>query len=423
MSDPLARNLTARVHEMLSTFRLVMIGGARQVGKTTLAEDLLSLPSDNKFTLDDEATLTSAVNDSMGFVYGLPKPAVIDEFQRAGQALLLAVKHRVDRDRTPGQLLLTGSANYLADRSVSETLAGRVGRLILWPLSAGERRGIRETFVDNLFEPTAWPAPPGDGLSRLDVSQWIIQGGYPQIVLDGLGPRARRDWFTIYTQDVISREALRPMVEVRLEDDLRRVFALLAARTSQELVVTDVAADAGLHRDTVANYVALLQALYLVVLVPAWATSPTTRAKRRPKVLLTDTGLAAYMCGVSEADLRPTSPGPMAGPLFETLVAGEIFKQSAWSERSVNITHFRDRAGPEVDLIVEEWGTGRIAAVEVKLTSTPLPKHAQHLAYLRDRLGERFAVGLVVHTGNQSLPLGERLWAVPVSALWRDDRA
>ncbi|PSL04655.1 uncharacterized protein DUF4143 [Haloactinopolyspora alba] len=213
------------------------------------------------------------------------------------------------------------------------------------------------------------------------------------------------------------------MAEVRMENELRHVLSLLAARNCHELVLADLANDSGLHRDTVANYVALLQALYLVVLVPASATNATTRAKKRPKVLFTDTGLAAHLSGASAAVFNPAVNDPMAGALFESLVIGEVYKQSQWSGRSVDIAHFRDRAGAEVDLIVEEHGTRRVAGIEVKLTATPLAKHARHLAGLRDRLGERFTIGLVVHSGSQTLPLGERLWAVPVSTLWRADPA
>jgi len=133
----LARHITARVAEMIGSFRVVVLGGARQTGKTTLVRSLLDLPEGARFTFDDEATLRRAIEDPVGFVEVLPRSAAVDEFQRAGRGFLLAVKQRVDLHRDRGQLLLTGSANYLADRSVAETLAGRVGRLELWPLSLG----------------------------------------------------------------------------------------------------------------------------------------------------------------------------------------------------------------------------------------------------------------------------------------------
>jgi len=293
---------------------------------------------------------------------------------------------------------------------------------VLWPLSQGEIRGVRETFLDTLFEPDAWPPPAARAPSRPDIDALLLAGGFPEIVTEALGGRQRRDWFESYVADVISREALRPLADVRLEGELRRIFRLLAARTSQELVLSDLTADAELSRETVGSYVALLQALYLVHLLPAWATSRTTRAKRRPKIHLVDTGLAAELCGYGEADLAPTSAGTAAGALLETFVVGELLKQASWGERSLDLAHFRDRRGNEVDVIVEERRSGAVAAIEVKATATPTASHARPLHFLRERLGTRFALGLVLHCGATVLPLGERVWAVPVATVWRADR-
>jgi predicted AAA+ superfamily ATPase len=233
--------------------------------------------------------------------------------------------------------------------------------------------------------------------------------------------RQRRDWFEAYVYDVVSREALRPLAEVRLEAELRRLLRLLAARTGQELIVSGVAGDADVGRETASNYVALLEALHLVTLVPPLSTSITTRAKRRPKVTLVDTGLAADLCGLGEQAFAPTADGVAAGALFDTFVTTEVMKQATWSDRSVDLSYFRDRNGAEVDLIVEDRRTGELAGIEIKLTSTLTARHARHLAMLRDKLGHRFTTGLVVHSGPQTLSLGERLWAVPAATLWRSD--
>lgn len=406
----------------MRTFRIVLLGGARQTGKTTLLRDLLDLPATSRFSLDDEAARRRAIDDPVGFVEALPRPAAIDEFQRAGVGLLLAAKQAADLDRTRGRLLLTGSASYLADRSVSETLAGRAGRLTLWPFSEGERRGVQETFLERLFDPSAWPVVLPETPSRAELVDRLLRGAYPEIVTEALPARARRDWFEAYVRDVVSREALRPMAEVRLESDLRRVLRLLAARSCGELVIADLARDAELSRETTANYVALLEALYLITLIPPSATSATTRVKRRPKIVVLDTGLAADLVGAGEVSFAPSADGVLAGALFETLVVTEVLKQASWSEASVEVAHFRDRDGAEIDLVVQDRRSGAVAGVEVKLTSTPLERHARHLARMRERLGDRFTVGLVVHAGQVTLPLGEGIWAVPISALWRHDQ-
>ena len=417
----LARHATDRIRDLLSAFRLVVVGGARQTGKTTLVRDLLGLSESATFSFDDPAVLARAAEDPVGFVSALPVPAAVDEYQRAGSAFLYAVKERADRNRRRGQLLLTGSTSYLADSAVAETLAGRVGRLSLWPLSAGERRGMEETFVERLMEPDRWPGDVPPAIDRAELVDWLLEGGYPEVVTEHLSGRRRRDWFEAYVRDVVSREALRPLAEVRLERELRGMVRLMAARSSQELQISGLAADAGLSRETTGNYVTLLEALHLVVLVPGWATSATTRAKRRPKIFVVDTGLAADVTGTGEEAFGLRSDGRMAGALFENLVMTEIQKQASWSERPVAISHFRDRNGAEIDIVVEERRSGQVAGVEVKFTATPTDRHAGHLARMRDRLGKRFTVGIVLHAGQQVLPLGDRLWALPVSALWRSD--
>lgn len=414
----LRRNLAPRLGEFTDSFRAVVLGGARQVGKTTL----LTATSDFvTVSLDDPALLAAAASDPIGFLQTLQRPAVIDEFQRGGEGLLLAIKAIVDRDNQRGQFVLSGSANYLANRAVTETLAGRAGRLTLWPLSLGERSSIRETFIDRLFEPEAWPPAAPQGVDRGEIIRLILQGGYPEIVTQDLREQARHWWFESYLADVISKEALRPIAEVRLETELRRVFRLLAARTGGELVISDLARDAELARETTANYVALLEALYLIVLVPGWSSSVATRAKRRSKILVTDSGLAADAAGIGAADFRPGGKGVAAGALFESMVIAELYKQSGWSERSVDLLHFRDRNGAEVDCIVQDRRSQQITGVEVKLTATPTGADARHLAMLRDRLGEQFVLGVVVHGGDRVVPLGERLWGVPLMTLCRND--
>jgi uncharacterized protein len=415
------RNARDRLAELRETFRIVIVQGARQTGKTTLLRELAEPHPVEFVSLDDDAARVRAVTDPMGFVSGLPTGACVDEYQRGGEPFLLAVKHRADRSRERGQLLLTGSTSYLAARSVTETLAGRTGRLVLWPLSHGERLGTVETFVDRLFHPEAWPPEAGSPTSRNDAMDLVLEGGFPEIVTEHLSPRLRNGWFETLVGDVISREALRPLAELRLEDELRTVFRLLCARTAQELVISGLARDARLDRRTAANYVTLLEALFMVHLLPAWGTSATTRAKRRPKIHIVDTGLAAWTAGVGPRDLSAIASGEMAGALFESFVVNEIRKQATWSDISVNLAHFRDRNGNEVDLIIEDRATGQIAGIEVKATSTPRLRHVAGLQRIRAALGDRFVLGLLLHTGANTLPMGEGVWAVPMSTLWRSD--
>lgn len=414
-----ARHAEQTVVDMLHTFRVVHLGGARQTGKTTLVRDLLPTAPGSTVTLDDEALLLRAKDDATGFIASLRRPARIDEFQRAGEGLVLAVKNVVDSDRTRGQFLLTGSAGSLsAGRSV-ETLAGRAGRATLWPLSQGEQRGETEVFLDRLTQPDSWPPPSAWAVPvRNDVIDTIVRGGFPEVVTERMTPRARSRWFEAYATETTDREAVRSLVDRTPGPEFRRFLRILTARSGRELVIAEVARDAGITRVTASRYLALLEALYLVHLQPAWATNATTRAKRSPKVHLVDSGLAASLLGLGERELSVLDHDREFGFMLESFIVTELCKQASWSERSVDVLHFRDRNGPEVDVVVEQRATGTIAGVEVKATMTPRVEHARHLALLRDRLGDGFTVGVVLHLGSTVLPLGDRLWAVPVPALW-----
>lgn len=415
----LERRIGSVVLEMLDTFRVVHLGGARQTGKTTLIRDLLPAPGGSSVTLDDEALLLRARDDAAGFVASLERPARIDEFQRAGEGLLLAVKAVADVDRRRGQFLLTGSAGSISVGRSVETLAGRVGRAVLWPLSQGEQRGEPEMFLDRLAQPESWP-PPSCWTSsvRDEVLAAVVQGGYPEVITERLTARARSRWFEAYASETIDREAVRSLVERTPGPELRRFLRVLAARSGRELVMTDVARDVGISRITATRYLALLEALYLVHLQPAWATNATTRAKRASKIHLVDTGLATSLLGLGERELGALERDREFGFLLESFVVTELCKQASWYDRAVDILHFRDRNGPEVDIIVEQRTTGAVAGIEVKASMTPRADHARHLALLRDRLGDAFTVGVVMHLGSAVIPLGDRLWAIPVTALW-----
>ncbi len=422
----LDRAITDEAAELLATFRVRIIGGARQVGKSTLASSQLGVEPTHVFSLDDSALLNQAIDDPAGFARALPHGSVIDEFQRAGQPLLLAIKQIVDAHPAKGRYILTGSANYLAHRGTTETLAGRGGRLQLWPLLIGERLGRRENFLDQLFDTNrAWhaaTASAADAGNREQIITWILEGGFPEVVLHQLTPRSRARWFDAYTDDVVNREALRPVAEVRYEHELRRLLRALAARIGTELVIADLSRDLGrdlgLDRATVTNYVSILEAVNLVHLLQAFSPSATTAAKRRPKIHLVDSGLAAHLNGVGERDLSALSTSRLLGPMVEQFVATEVLKQASWSSTGVHVYHYRDREDREADIVLEDRRTGRVAAIEVKASSSPDARGAKHLAYLRDRLGDRFTIGALLHLGPQSLPLGDRLWARPISSLW-----
>lgn len=417
MEQLVERRLAALAQESLGSFRVVVIHGARQVGKSTMASTLASRLGATMVTLDDVAQLEAARLDPAGFLGVLGKPAVVDEFQRAGESLVLAVKAAVDADTRPGRFVLTGSTNFLTVPTISESLAGRVDVVELWPFSQGELHGGVDEFVDRAFEgPPALLAHSGPALTRDEYLERLCVGGYPGVV--GMTARMSRRWFESYVDTVLARE-------VAVADDIRRLdvmAALLryaAATTSSELVVTTAAERLGAHRDTVAAHLAWLETVFLVHRVPAWGRNLTAKVVKRPRLHVTDTGLAANLMGRQPAMLRsPTEPA--TGPLVETFVVNELAKQVTWSDVSARLYHFRDRDGVEVDAVLES-ADGRVVCVEVKSATTPRSDDVAGMSRLRDALdrsGGTFVAGIVLHTGTARVPFGDRLLALPIADVW-----
>ena len=399
----------------MTAFRVVIVNGPRQSGKSTLLT-LESREGGTLLTLDDRAVLGTARTDPGGLLAGYGRPLYIDEVQRGGDPLVLAIKAAVDREpRSMGAFVLAGSSRFLTVPGLSESLAGRARIIDLWPFTQGELAAGRDAFIDGAFGPTAdlralTPTP----LTRAEAMRRIATGGFPSAVAMA-SDRLRSTWFEDYRRTLIERD-FTELRAIRRVDDLPRLLRLLGARTAQELNVSSLARDAGINGETLRAHLALLETLYLHVRIPAWATNLTARAKHHSKVHMADSGLACDLLGVSAEQLSvPTNA--IAGALFESFAVNEIIRQQAWSTVRVEVAHFRDRDKREVDLILEARD-GRIVAVETKCAVDVDESDFRWIAYLRDRLGDRFANGVVLHLGQRPLPFGDRLTALPLAALW-----
>jgi predicted AAA+ superfamily ATPase len=413
-----ARRVKPHIDAAMDDTPVVVIVGPRQCGKSTLAALIAAERHARVVTLDDAGPRAAANADPTGFVEQLEPPAVIDEFQKAPD-LLPAIKSRVDRARAgalraAGMFLLTGSANVWATLRVSESLAGRAERVQLWPLSQGEILGRRETFIDDLLAARVsvlTAAPSG----RRAVAAALIAGGYPEI-LARPDPRRRDRWFDSYVQMVLERDVRDLAAKAHQLDELPRLLAAAAARVTGLLEVSGLARDTKLTRDTTSRYLILLELLFLLRRAPAWSRNVGQRLIKAPKLWLPDSGLASHLVGYGERRFEEDDTA-LAGALFENFVAAEIVKQASWSDADVALHHFRTAGGREVDLLIEARD-GAIAAVECKLAATARARDFGALRHLRDTLGTRFRTGVVIHTGPDTLPFGDRLWALPVSSLW-----
>ena len=412
--DDVNRRSTPIALELLDGFRVLVIDGPRQAGKSTLVTHVQA-DRGPLVSLDDPPTLARAVDDPVGFLSDLAPRSAIDEFQRGGSPLLLALKNIVDADRARGRFLLAGSTRFLTTRRLSDSLTGRVGIVTLLPFSVGEARGVVEQFVDRCFAGFDVDELRCDRLTRNELASLIVTGGFPEMVLGPSSARFRRSWARSYVDTVIAPTNVEPVADLRRHELLPGMLQQLAARSAQELVISDVARELVVDEGTTRSYLEVLETLFVVRHLPGWTSSQTNRAKRRRKVHLVDTAIACGVLNVSES-LLVGAGAEMFGPLVESFVVAELVKQAQWCDDPTTLSHYRDRDGHEVDIILER---GReIVGIEVKASATPLPSDAKNLAYLRDRIGSRFKGGVVLHAGTHQTPLGDRIVALPISALW-----
>ena len=408
----LRRAIETRYRETVSSRRVTVVTGPRQAGKTTLVS--AQLAGGTLRSLDDQGVLDAARADPTGFVTSGARPLVIDEVQRGGEPLVRAIKAEVDRDPSPGQFVLTGSSNFLTVPTISESLAGRAAFLEVWPFTQGELAGTSDSFVDAAFAGTdALAHYQPSALARRELYERLCIGGYPEV--QRLPARQRPAWFRDYLRTTIERDVVE-MSGIRKVAEMGQLLRLFAARTGCELVMQSVIEDSALERQAVYDHRAWLETIHLVTTVPAWSRNLTRRVKRHPKVYLTDPGLAVSLLGRTPAALEdPTEPA--TGQLVETFVFAELRRQLTWANVDVSIFHWRDRAGAEIDLVLEA-SDGRVVGIEVKAGQTPRTDWFRWLARMRDAIGEAFLGGIALYTGGNVLSFGERLLAVPITALW-----
>lgn len=421
------RHAESVVVRALAESRVVIVHGPRQAGKTTLSR--LVMPQAHRVSLDSQPILDACLADPVGFLEAYPKPLVIDEFQRGGDPLVRAIKLEVDRDRSRGQYLLTGSSRFLTVATISESLAGRAQIVDLWPYTQGEADELgsgADALLRRLLLDDGQKIArqlPGPAVDRMEYFSRLCRGGYPEA--NELDAAARGRWFQSYLRTIIGRD-VPEIARSRHLGELPRVIGAVAARAGQEMVVEHLARETGVQRQLLSrNYLPLLETIYLTTSLPAWSRNFTSRAVKHPKVYLADPGLAAHMLGIDAQGLSaPTSAA--RGPLIETFAVNELIRQvSVLDEPAVSLHHFRTRDQIEVD-VVAEASDGRVVAFEIKAARSIAADAFRGLRHLRERIdsaGGRFVAGVVLYLGDDALPAGDRLAALPLSHLWRTGRA
>jgi predicted AAA+ superfamily ATPase len=391
----------------------VFVAGARQVGKTTLIRKI-TRPGGQRpmreLSLDDTATREAANADPASFVAGLDGPAFIDEIHRAPD-LLLELKKAVDDNAVPGRFLITGSANVLANRKILDALPGRIDRFTLRPLAQTEIETGRVNFVDALFAGKP-PQVTGAAVGLSDYADRIVAGGFPEARERAPG-RSRSRWFDGYVAGSLERD-LRELADVRRAEDAEHLLRLLASQTANLFKADPIASKVRMDHKTVRSYVGLLRQMHLVHQLPGWRPGLGARESTTPKMYVSDVGLLCHLLGADAR--RLLADDQVKGKSCETFVVNEMLKQASWADVETRAFHYQ-RRDEDVDLVLEDRA-GDIACVDAKAASTLTARDWRWLAKLRDSRASSFRAGVIVAPVAQTTPLGERLWAVPYSALW-----
>lgn len=403
------RYIESVVKTALADTPVVCLLGSRQVGKTTLVQQLK--PKKNYISFDDQSLVIAAKNDPSGFVEGLATPIILDEVQRVPE-LMPVIKAAVDKKRSPGCFLLTGSANLLLLPKVQESLAGRMEIVLLNPLSEMEKKGGKSSLLQALLAGNIKTRISATEGSVKGIAEAICTGGYPE-PLTRTATRARQ-WYKQYINAIIQRD-VKDIAAIRDENELLRLMELLAYRTANLLNVSRLSNELGVDRATTEKYLTILERLFLIRRLPAWHRNNAKRLIKTPKVHVIDSGLAATLNRLSIKDWQ--THRSEYGALLESFVVQQLMCQAGWVDNSLHFSHYRDKDKLEVDLVIEQgrkvWG------VEIKRAASVQDKDGRGLAKLASQAGKNFQGGILLYSGTNCLPLKlDKCFAVPMNWLW-----
>lgn len=399
-----------RLTEALADSPIVLIHGPRQCGKTTLAQIIGGRKGYAYVSFDDAVLCTAAQADPVGFAGDLPERVILDEVQRV-PALFSALKVAVDRKRSAGRYILTGSANVLLVPKLADSLAGRMEIIRLHPLAQCELNRRPTRFLDSLFAGN-FKTRQTDRLAS-QLAEKIIAGGYPA-ALARPSERRRATWYRDYLDALVQRD-VRDLARISSLDILPRLLTLAASQTARLLNVADLSSPFQVSRPTIRDYVTLLERVFLVDSLPPWHSNRLSRLIKTPKLHVGDTGLACALLGINAVDLA--ADRPLLGQLLETFAFQELRRQASWYGESVEFFHYRDKDGAEVDIVIER-GARVLAGIEIKASATVTGADFRGLRKLKEASGKRFVAGVVLYDGEACASFGDGMYAVPLRTLW-----
>ena len=422
MTDHIPRNLLPIAHEYLDAFRVTVIGGARQVGKSTLARMLMQDRQAVFYSLDDPAVLDRVRGDPQTALRHPPGTTVVIDEAQLMPELANYIKLIVDEDNQRGQFLLTGSSDLMHSRGNNESLAGRAVTLTLHGFSQGEwqYQGAQppEDFIAFIAN-QGLSAFSGftSSFTRESLVDAMVSGAFPEAKT--LPERVREGWMESYVNRLLNRD-IQIFSRSIAEDRIHQVLRLLATNQSGELVYARLGQLSGIPERTVQSYVTTLERIHMVTTLRPWRNNLAKREVGRRKAYLEDTSLAFYLANIMPSPLIPPDPSVL-GAFVEGWVVQELIKQQGWTATRFQLFHYRERNGKAVDAIVE-LGDGSIIAIEIKASSTPKAAYVHSLRWMQEQLGGRFRAGIVLSLAPDAYQVNDRIWGLPISALWEHPR-
>jgi uncharacterized protein len=409
----LHRNIEQHVKELLKEYRIVAISGPRQSGKTTLVKHLAEQLNMHYLTFDDSDLLSAAASDPKGFVTAFSKrPVVIDEVQMATE-ILPYIKQAVDENNAPGQFLFTGSTDIFAMSRVTESLAGRMVRTILYPFSIAEKRDNKTNLVDALLQQTITESIE-QPQSRDDIFALVQEGGYPE--MRGKNGRVASAWYKSYLDARIKRDlGIIKRISSKNRSQINQLLKLCAVQCANLINISSLSSGLRIDSNTVRSDLELLEALYIVKRLKPFSTNLGKREVKTPKLHFIDSGLASWLTG---SDISRFENSKIRGQMTETFVFGELQKAAAWSQAETNLFHYRTNTGYEVDFVLES--KNKMIGVEVKSGSNLKRADFRGLVELKKNTGSAFSAGYVFYNGEHVLSRkvdNDTFWMIPLQAL------
>lgn len=400
------------IEEALKTRRVVVISGARQTGKTTIAKHVSGKNSVFR-SLDVDSIYEAAVNDPTGFVKNDSGTMFIDEVQKV-KKLITEIKYVVDNNNRPGQYLLTGSADINSLPEVSESMAGRLKNIRLRPLTQGEILRKKPTFLKRAFEANF--SKQILGYDKKAIFDLAFRGGFPEAVrLES--QKNRKDWHKDYITALLKHD-LKDVANITRQDAMKELIDILASWSSKFMDISQISSSLGLSRPTVVSYINALEALFLFDKVAPWIKTDYDRVGRSYKYYASDTGFMTAILGWKQDDILLDVD--RSGKLMETFVFQELVAQVDL-DNSYSLYQYRDREKREIDFLIERED-GSLIGIEVKSSHSVSSDNFIHHKWFRENIvkGKKPYVGIVLYSGEQVLSFGEDLLAVPIAALWME---